>query len=180
MYDSYESMENELSETSKENENFNEKYDRLLEASLANDVMNCVAHSYVEIDNESLRKEIKIISRESKDIQESLFKGIVIQMCLWIIDRRCSKHMTGDLKMVRNFVEEFIEDLDDLFIPLYDEYFEGKTPNVSTSDNSAAPDTPHDTYSSTTISVDSDEAYHIIFTSIEQTHVQSNDIAAGS
>ncbi|GJR29622.1 hypothetical protein Tco_1105854 [Tanacetum coccineum] len=48
----------------------------LLEASLANDVMNCALHSCVEIDNEILRKEIKIISKELKDVQESLFKRI--------------------------------------------------------------------------------------------------------
>ncbi|GJY64110.1 copia protein [Tanacetum coccineum] len=53
------------------------------------------------------------------------------------------------------------EDLDDLFGPLYDEYYKGINPNVSTSDNSDAPDTPNDTSSSTTIIVDVDEAPHI-------------------
>ncbi|GJR09803.1 hypothetical protein Tco_0792455 [Tanacetum coccineum] len=66
MYESYESMEKELAETSKENDNFNEKYNRILEASLANDVMNCVVHSCVDIDNEILREEIERISKESK------------------------------------------------------------------------------------------------------------------
>ncbi|GKC51969.1 hypothetical protein Tco_1074714 [Tanacetum coccineum] len=78
MYESYESMEKELAETSKENDNFNEKYNRLLETSLANDVMNCVVHSCVDIDNEILREDIERISKESKDIQESLLKRIVI------------------------------------------------------------------------------------------------------
>nr|GEU90053.1 hypothetical protein [Tanacetum cinerariifolium] len=32
----------------------------------------------------------------------------VIQLDLWIVDSGCSKHMTGNLKLLRNFVEKFI------------------------------------------------------------------------
>ncbi|GJW87188.1 integrase, catalytic region, zinc finger, CCHC-type containing protein [Tanacetum coccineum] len=32
----------------------------------------------------------------------------VIQIVLWIVDNGCSKHMTGNLKLLRNFVEKFI------------------------------------------------------------------------
>ncbi|GJR15164.1 hypothetical protein Tco_0797816 [Tanacetum coccineum] len=67
MYKSYELMENELVETSQKNANFNEEFDRLLEAFLANDGKICVVYSCVEIDNEILREEIKRISKESKD-----------------------------------------------------------------------------------------------------------------
>ncbi|GKD17904.1 integrase, catalytic region, zinc finger, CCHC-type containing protein [Tanacetum coccineum] len=84
------------------------------------------------------------------------------------------------LRAADRFVRTEIEDLDDLFGPLYIEYFERKTPNVSTSDNFAALDTPHDTSSSTTIIVDVDEAPHIVSTSYEQTPSQSNDITTGS
>ncbi|GJU36979.1 hypothetical protein Tco_1185333 [Tanacetum coccineum] len=31
----------------------------------------------------------------------------VIQLVIWIVDSRCSKHMTGNLKLLRNFVEKF-------------------------------------------------------------------------
>ncbi|GJU54572.1 retrovirus-related pol polyprotein from transposon TNT 1-94 [Tanacetum coccineum] len=53
------------------------------------------------------------------------------------------------------------QDFDNLFGPMYEEYFEKITPKVST--NSAAPDTIHndDTPSSTTIIVAEDEAPHI-------------------
>ncbi|GJS92615.1 gag-pol polyprotein [Tanacetum coccineum] len=34
----------------------------------------------------------------------------VIQLCLWIIDSGRSKHMTGNLKLLRNFIEKFMED----------------------------------------------------------------------
>ncbi|GJV93132.1 retrovirus-related pol polyprotein from transposon TNT 1-94 [Tanacetum coccineum] len=32
----------------------------------------------------------------------------VIQLVLWIVDSRCSKHMTGNLQLLRNFVEKFM------------------------------------------------------------------------
>ncbi|GJZ16995.1 retrovirus-related pol polyprotein from transposon TNT 1-94 [Tanacetum coccineum] len=32
----------------------------------------------------------------------------VIQLVLWIVDSGCSKHMTGNLQLLRNFVEKFI------------------------------------------------------------------------
>ncbi|GKG04648.1 hypothetical protein Tco_0315035, partial [Tanacetum coccineum] len=47
-------------------------------ATLANDVKNCVVHSFVEIENENLREEVEKISKESKDVQENLLKRIVI------------------------------------------------------------------------------------------------------
>nr|GEW64964.1 integrase, catalytic region, zinc finger, CCHC-type, peptidase aspartic, catalytic [Tanacetum cinerariifolium] len=33
----------------------------------------------------------------------------VIQLILWIVDSECSKHITGNLQLLRNFVEKFIE-----------------------------------------------------------------------
>ncbi|GJS87360.1 hypothetical protein Tco_0769996 [Tanacetum coccineum] len=57
---------------------------------------------------------------------------------------------------------------------------QGRDPNVSTSDDFVAPDTPYDTSSSTTIIIDADEAPYIIFTSTKQTPSQSIDIADGS
>nr|GEX55535.1 integrase, catalytic region, zinc finger, CCHC-type, peptidase aspartic, catalytic [Tanacetum cinerariifolium] len=32
----------------------------------------------------------------------------VIQLILWIVDSGCSKHMTGNLQLLRNFVEKFM------------------------------------------------------------------------
>ncbi|GJR35649.1 retrovirus-related pol polyprotein from transposon TNT 1-94 [Tanacetum coccineum] len=69
------------------------------------------------------------------------------------------------------------EDVDDLFGPLYAEYFVGRPKQVST--NFIALDTSNinDIYSSTTIIVDADETPHIISTSEELTFSQSNDNA---
>nr|GFC03501.1 integrase, catalytic region, zinc finger, CCHC-type, peptidase aspartic, catalytic [Tanacetum cinerariifolium] len=33
----------------------------------------------------------------------------IVQICLWIIDSGCSKHMTGNRALLMNFVEKFLE-----------------------------------------------------------------------
>ncbi|GKE33145.1 hypothetical protein Tco_1452467 [Tanacetum coccineum] len=35
-------------------------------------------------------------------------KTSVIQLVLWIVDSGCSKHMTGNLQLLRNFIEKFM------------------------------------------------------------------------
>ncbi|GJU32149.1 retrovirus-related pol polyprotein from transposon TNT 1-94 [Tanacetum coccineum] len=42
-----------------------------------------------------------------KDLYET-FVPQVIQIVLWIVDNGCPKHMTGNLKLLRNFVEKFM------------------------------------------------------------------------
>nr|GFD23593.1 integrase, catalytic region, zinc finger, CCHC-type, peptidase aspartic, catalytic [Tanacetum cinerariifolium] len=32
----------------------------------------------------------------------------IVQICLWIIDSGCSKHMTGNRALLTNFVEKFL------------------------------------------------------------------------
>ncbi|GJW46220.1 hypothetical protein Tco_0077866 [Tanacetum coccineum] len=68
-------------------------------------------------------------------------------------------------------------DLDELFGPLYDEYYTGRNQEVST--NSAAPNISNnkDTPSSSTIIVDDNEAPPIVSTSEELTSPITNDIA---
>nr|GEY80138.1 integrase, catalytic region, zinc finger, CCHC-type, peptidase aspartic, catalytic [Tanacetum cinerariifolium] len=34
---------------------------------------------------------------------------VIVQICLWIIDSGCSKHMTGNRALLTNFVEKFLE-----------------------------------------------------------------------
>ncbi|GJY25672.1 hypothetical protein Tco_0400398 [Tanacetum coccineum] len=65
MKDVFVSVENDLDETLKQNELLK---DRLLEASLAEDVKNLVITSCVEIRNKDLHDEIERISKESKDV----------------------------------------------------------------------------------------------------------------
>ncbi|GKC31752.1 retrovirus-related pol polyprotein from transposon TNT 1-94 [Tanacetum coccineum] len=41
-------------------------------------------------------------SYDAKDVNE------VIQLILWIVDSGCSKHMTGNIQLLRNFIEKFM------------------------------------------------------------------------
>ncbi|GJS35158.1 retrovirus-related pol polyprotein from transposon TNT 1-94 [Tanacetum coccineum] len=41
-------------------------------------------------------------------VKRALFTFPVIQLILWIVDSGCSKHMTGNLKLLRNFIEKFM------------------------------------------------------------------------
>ncbi|GJU61759.1 hypothetical protein Tco_1243594 [Tanacetum coccineum] len=65
MEDVFVSMENDLDETLKQNELLK---DRLLEASLAEDIKNLIIISCVEIRNMDLHDETERISKESKDV----------------------------------------------------------------------------------------------------------------
>ncbi|GJS39315.1 retrovirus-related pol polyprotein from transposon TNT 1-94 [Tanacetum coccineum] len=91
-----------------------------------------------DVQNDNLNDEIKKVKMDSKDIQKNLLKQInilendfkdvkrkalilnyncnikkkkriVIQIVLWIVDNGCPKHMTGNLKLLRNFIEKFME-----------------------------------------------------------------------
>nr|GEX62912.1 integrase, catalytic region, zinc finger, CCHC-type, peptidase aspartic, catalytic [Tanacetum cinerariifolium] len=54
----------------------------------------------------------------------------VIQVVLWIVDSGCSKHMTGNLSLLRNFIEKFMGTVcfgNDHFIAVtgYGDYVQG-------------------------------------------------------
>ncbi|GJU34106.1 integrase, catalytic region, zinc finger, CCHC-type containing protein [Tanacetum coccineum] len=40
--------------------------------------------------------------------QPNVFWSPVVQIILWIVDNGCSKHMTGDRSLMRNFIEKFM------------------------------------------------------------------------
>ncbi|GKA66483.1 hypothetical protein Tco_0766291 [Tanacetum coccineum] len=65
MMDVFYSIESDLDKTLKQNELIK---DRLLEATLVEDVKNLVINSCVEIGNKNLQDEIKRFSKESKDV----------------------------------------------------------------------------------------------------------------
>nr|GEW32824.1 hypothetical protein [Tanacetum cinerariifolium] len=57
----------------------------------------------------SCDKDVFMLSYEKCVARYALSRDSrVIQFILWIVDSRCSKHMTGNLKLLRNFVEKFI------------------------------------------------------------------------
>ncbi|GKC39500.1 hypothetical protein Tco_1051884 [Tanacetum coccineum] len=51
-----------------------------------------------------------VVAKSSSTAQTppTVSKGNVIQIVLWIVDSRCSKHMIRNLKLLRNFVEKFM------------------------------------------------------------------------
>ncbi|GKB34960.1 hypothetical protein Tco_0879902 [Tanacetum coccineum] len=78
MLNIFESMGIELLETTKENDFLKIVLGRLLKASLADTVRDILMHSYMEIQNDNLRKAVVRITKESNDIQQNLLKRIVI------------------------------------------------------------------------------------------------------
>ncbi|GJT61119.1 integrase, catalytic region, zinc finger, CCHC-type containing protein [Tanacetum coccineum] len=50
-----------------------------------------------------------VVSKPKIDIESaSKAKHKVVQIVLWIVDSGCSKHMTGDRSLLRNFIEKFM------------------------------------------------------------------------
>ncbi|GJU61785.1 integrase, catalytic region, zinc finger, CCHC-type containing protein [Tanacetum coccineum] len=40
--------------------------------------------------------------------QATIYDGKVVQIVLWVVDSGCSKHMTGDRSLLRNFIKKFM------------------------------------------------------------------------
>ncbi|GJW40206.1 integrase, catalytic region, zinc finger, CCHC-type containing protein, partial [Tanacetum coccineum] len=50
-----------------------------------------------------------VVSKPKMDVgSASQAKNKVVQIVLWIVDSGCSKHMTGDRSLLKNFIEKFI------------------------------------------------------------------------
>ncbi|GJR17621.1 hypothetical protein Tco_0966148 [Tanacetum coccineum] len=50
-----------------------------------------------------------VVSKSKIDVESaSKAKDKVVQIILWVVDSGCSKHMTGDRSLLRNFIEKFI------------------------------------------------------------------------
>ncbi|GJS41345.1 hypothetical protein Tco_0566388 [Tanacetum coccineum] len=72
--------------------------------SMNSKVKRALFTSHVAAKSSSLgATPIVMKSRNKLDVAEK-----VIQLVLWIVDSGCSKHMTGNLKLLRNFVDKFI------------------------------------------------------------------------
>ncbi|GJV63905.1 integrase, catalytic region, zinc finger, CCHC-type containing protein [Tanacetum coccineum] len=50
-----------------------------------------------------------VVSKSKIDVESaSKAKDKVVQIVLWVVDSGCSKHMTGDRSLLRNFIEKFM------------------------------------------------------------------------
>nr|GEX21810.1 hypothetical protein [Tanacetum cinerariifolium] len=84
----------------------NTKHDRVPSASKSSRSKNKEAEVEEHHRNLLLSKNNKHISSACNNLQ--IDSQDVIQICLWCIDSGCSKHMTGNLKLLINFVCKFM------------------------------------------------------------------------
>nr|GEZ92925.1 retrovirus-related Pol polyprotein from transposon TNT 1-94 [Tanacetum cinerariifolium] len=107
---------------------FLNKIDRLSKEYYYADHMNAILSVYTELDEvtslqcdylellekcEGLETELSKIKMMSKSFEALQKHAINLeidlqQIVLFIVDSRCSKHMTGNLKLLNNFVEKFL------------------------------------------------------------------------
>nr|GEW33373.1 hypothetical protein [Tanacetum cinerariifolium] len=66
-------------------------------------------HSRIKL-NKSLPRIVRKWLSKLQPLAEPVDKWIpkIVQICLWIIDSGCSKHMTGNRALLTNFVEKFL------------------------------------------------------------------------
>ncbi|GJY28434.1 hypothetical protein Tco_0404201, partial [Tanacetum coccineum] len=107
MKDVFESTESELWELEMQYdfERFN-----LLEVSLKHEVE--LIHKTRFFKEPTLSKSLDttyVVSKPMIDVRStSKANDKVVQIVLWIVDSGCSKHMTGDRSLPKNFIEKFI------------------------------------------------------------------------
>nr|GEZ57057.1 putative ribonuclease H-like domain-containing protein [Tanacetum cinerariifolium] len=95
--------------------------ERLLKASVSHDIMSIVQYSFVdvpsdlrtELDRTSVtphvdKPKLSAVTPLSKKLHVPMPSHSVVQICLWCVDSGCSKHMTGNIKLLINFVWKFL------------------------------------------------------------------------
>nr|GEV16309.1 retrovirus-related Pol polyprotein from transposon TNT 1-94 [Tanacetum cinerariifolium] len=60
------------------------------------------------VDKKGIGFENPSYFEKAKDLRPTLYDEKIVQICLWIIDSGCSKHMTGNRALLMNFVEKFL------------------------------------------------------------------------
>ncbi|GJR84662.1 hypothetical protein Tco_0155447 [Tanacetum coccineum] len=98
------SLEKEIDELESEKADFSNIYDLLLEECVSKDVICSYLHSLSDLNAYT---ELQCLYLHKVKECECLAKSIV-QLILFIVDSGCTKHMTGNLKLLCNFVEKFL------------------------------------------------------------------------
>nr|GFA00710.1 hypothetical protein [Tanacetum cinerariifolium] len=110
-------LETELSKSKMMSKSFEALQKRVINLEI--DLQQCQEKikndkSFTENLSKEFRKEREQYF-EIQDLKAQLQdKGIVIKIVLFIVDSGCSKHMTGNLKLLLNFVEKFLGTGNDL------------------------------------------------------------------
>ncbi|GJY31062.1 hypothetical protein Tco_0414557 [Tanacetum coccineum] len=85
-----------------------EKYVARYALSRNSRVKRALFHSPVAAKSKNLGATSVVAKSRLSVIKTSTATNKVIQLVLWIVDSGCSKHMTGNLQLLRNFVEKFM------------------------------------------------------------------------
>ncbi|GJX81780.1 hypothetical protein Tco_0331261 [Tanacetum coccineum] len=119
------SLEKELDELESEKADFSNIYDLLLEECVSKDVTCSYLHSLyaciykvkaVYVLAQKLSKQTDLLIRRlihktsvsRPQIKVYQVKDKIVQLILFIVDSGCTKHITGNLKLLCNFVEKFL------------------------------------------------------------------------
>ncbi|GJR97947.1 retrovirus-related pol polyprotein from transposon TNT 1-94 [Tanacetum coccineum] len=89
-----ESLKDELDELESDKAEFSNMYDMLLQECVSKDVMCSYLQSSSDLD-------------EITELQ-CLYLHKIVQLILFIVDLGCTKHMTGNLSLLCNFVEKYL------------------------------------------------------------------------
>nr|GEW89039.1 retrovirus-related Pol polyprotein from transposon TNT 1-94 [Tanacetum cinerariifolium] len=89
-----ESLEKEIDELESDKAEFSNTYDVILQECVSKDVMCSYLMSLSYLD--------------ALDELQCLYLHKIVQLILFIVDSGCAKHMTGNLKLLCNFVEKFL------------------------------------------------------------------------
>ncbi|GJU98952.1 hypothetical protein Tco_1328223 [Tanacetum coccineum] len=114
MLNIFDSIEKKVETQSQKDNMFQNEIDRLLEASFTKSeivysmVKRALFTSLVAAKSKNLGATYVVTKSRFSVAKTPTAKNKVIQLVLWIIDIGCSKHMTGILQLLRNFVEKFI------------------------------------------------------------------------
>ncbi|GJZ19696.1 retrovirus-related pol polyprotein from transposon TNT 1-94 [Tanacetum coccineum] len=111
-----ESLEKEVDELESDKAEFSNVYDMLLSPQLPQTSRNinpCVSTSTGVIHNTSVsRPQLRSTQMKEKvmhnNSQVKFKKTEIVQLIIFIVDSRCNKHMTGNLKLLCNFVEKYL------------------------------------------------------------------------
>ncbi|GJS33349.1 retrovirus-related pol polyprotein from transposon TNT 1-94 [Tanacetum coccineum] len=128
-----ESLEKEIDELESDKADFSNMYDLLLQECVSNDVMCSYSHSLSNLDAHTELQCLYLHKvKECDCLAQKLSKQTetIVQLILFIVDSGSTKHMTGNLKLLCNFVEKYLGTVhfgNDQFAPIlgYEDLVQG-------------------------------------------------------
>nr|GFB41209.1 retrovirus-related Pol polyprotein from transposon TNT 1-94 [Tanacetum cinerariifolium] len=111
-----ESLEKKIDKLESDKAEFSDMYDEILQNCVSKDVMCSYLQSLSDLD--------------ALDELQCMYLHKIVQLILFIVDSGCTKHMTGNLKLLCNFVEKFLGTVrigNDQFAPIlgYEDLVQG-------------------------------------------------------